>query len=179
MVGKDISKFHCVYWPAFLLGAGMTLPRSVISHGHWLKNKQKMSKSLGNVEDPFKLLDDYGVNTVRSYFLSEGPLVKDSNFETQALIDHHNKIICDQYMNILFRITGKKILKRTGGIPPPQSDKHLHPQFIASLNKLSLDVQDRFAEYDFIGAFDHLKEILYQGNLYLSETQFWAVKDPE
>jgi len=94
-VGKDISKFHCVYWPAFLHGAGLPLPHSVLSHGHWLKNKMKMSKSLGNVEDPFQLLDMYGANTVRSYFLSEGPLVKDSNFETQELIDHHNKIICD------------------------------------------------------------------------------------
>jgi methionyl-tRNA synthetase len=74
VVGKDIAKFHCVYWPAFLHGAGFPMPRKVLNHGHWLQNKMKMSKSLGNVVDPFQLIEDYGIHSVRSYFLSEGPL---------------------------------------------------------------------------------------------------------
>lgn len=122
VVGKDIAKFHCVYWPAFLLGAGLPLPKMVLSHGHWLKDKMKMSKSLGNVVDPFELIEKYGIHSVRSYFLSEGPLLKDSNFELQALIDHNNKLICDSYVNMLFRITGKKILGRKEKIPPPPKD---------------------------------------------------------
>lgn len=85
-------------------------------------NKLKMSKSLGNVVDPFALIDQVGINSVRSYFLSEGPLTKDSNFEHEGLIEHHNKVICDSYVNMLFRITGKKILKDKSCIPPP---KHL------------------------------------------------------
>jgi methionyl-tRNA synthetase len=94
----------------------------VLNHGHWLMNKMKMSKSLGNVVDPFALIDQVGINSVRSYFLSEGPLTKDSNFELEGLIEHHNKVICDSYVNMLFRITGKKILKDKSCIPPP---KHL------------------------------------------------------
>lgn len=95
VVGKDITKFHCVYWPAFLLGGNHQLPKLVLNHGHWLKNNKKMSKSIGNVVDPFSLIETYGVHSVRSYFLSEGPLIKDSNFELDSLIEHHNKIICD------------------------------------------------------------------------------------
>jgi methionyl-tRNA synthetase len=144
VVGKDIAKFHCVYWPAFLHGAGLPLPRMVLNHGHWLKNKMKMSKSIGNVVDPFSLLADVGVNSVRSYFLSEGPLLKDSNFELESLIEHHNKTICDQYVNMLFRITGKKILKEKQNFPPP-APEHINHSLIDKLNVLSLEAQDLYS----------------------------------
>jgi len=81
IIGKDITKFHCVYYPLFLKAAGMPLPKKVISHGHWLKDNFKMSKSLGNVTCPFQLLDEFGVNSVRTYMLAEGPQQKDSNFD--------------------------------------------------------------------------------------------------
>lgn len=156
VVGKDISKFHCVYWPAFLHGAGLSLPKKVLNHGHWLKNKMKMSKSLGNVEDPYQLIEEIGIHSVRSYFLSEGPLLKDSNFDKEDLIQHHNKIICDSYVNMLFRITGKKILKKKDGIPPPTAE-HINIQLLESLNNLSFDIQKLFSEYDFIGAFKEVE----------------------
>ncbi len=95
VVGKDIAKFHCIYWTAFLSAAGLPLPRLVLNHGHWLKDKHKMSKSLGNVVNPFELLKTYNLNSIRSYFLSQGPLVKDSNFELENYIEHHNKVIID------------------------------------------------------------------------------------
>ena len=95
IIGKDIAKFHCIYWTAFLRAAGFDFPKLVMSHGHWLKDKMKMSKSIGNVVDPFSLLKKYNLNSVRSCFLSQGPLVKDSNFEVESLIEHHNSIIVD------------------------------------------------------------------------------------
>lgn len=118
VVGKDIAKFHCIYWPAFLRAAGFSFPQLVMSHGHWLKDKMKMSKSVGNVVDPFSLLKVYDLNSVRSYFLSQGPLIKDSNFEVEGLVDHHNRIIVDQYLNLQQRITGKKFMKRKSVFPP-------------------------------------------------------------
>lgn len=73
IIGKDITKFHCVYYPLFLRAAGLPLPKRVVSHGHWLKNNLKMSKSLGNVTCPFQLLEEFGQHSVRTYMLAEGP----------------------------------------------------------------------------------------------------------
>jgi methionyl-tRNA synthetase len=73
-------------------------------------------------------------------------------------------------MNILFRITGKKILKRTGGIPAPTSKEHIDSKLLGELNKLSDEMQTDYSQYDFISAFSKLKQILYLGNVYLSET---------
>lgn len=72
IIGKDIAKFHCIYWPFFLSKAKLPLPKEVVSHGHWLKDHQKMSKSIGNVICPFELMNTYSSDSVRTYFLTEG-----------------------------------------------------------------------------------------------------------
>ena len=111
VIGKDIAKFHCSYYPMFLLAAGHPLPERVLSHGHWLKDNQKMSKSLGNVTCPFKLLNRYGQDSVRTYFLAEGPQNKDCNFEENKLLEINNSFLANSFANMLSRISGKKILK--------------------------------------------------------------------
>ena len=73
ILGKDIAKFHCIYWPAFLKAADMSMPKRVLHHGHWLKDNTKMSKSIGNVVDPFAIWETFGADSVRCYFLCEGP----------------------------------------------------------------------------------------------------------
>ncbi len=112
IIGKDITKFHCVYYPLFLRAAGLPLPRKVMSHGHWLKDNFKMSKSLGNVTCPFQLFEEFGSHSVRTYMLAEGPQGKDSNFEKQNLKNLHNGFIADQYINLLNRVIGKKFMKK-------------------------------------------------------------------
>ena len=87
------------------------LPNKVFNHGHWLKDGYKMSKSLGNVVDPNTILKTYGSDTVRLYFLGQGPLRKDMDFSDEFLTNTHNSFFIDSYMNLLFRIMGKKIVK--------------------------------------------------------------------
>lgn len=112
IIGKDITKFHCIYYPLFLSAAKLPLPSKVFSHGHWLKDNKKMSKSLGNVTCPFELLNVYGVNSVRTYMLAEGPQHSDSNFDIKILHQMHNSFIADHYVNLLNRCIGKKFLSK-------------------------------------------------------------------
>jgi len=112
IIGKDIAKFHCIYWPAFLSAAELDLPKKVIVHGHWTKDNLKMSKSIGNVVDPFDIIKENGINAVRSYLLSYGPQSSDSNFEVEKLVNFHDSVIIDGFINMFFRLTGKKVLDK-------------------------------------------------------------------
>lgn len=106
VVGKDILRFHAVYWPALLLAAGLPLPRKIIAHSHWTMGKSKMSKSKGNVVDPFEEIEKYGQDVVR-YFLCRvgGNLATDSDYSTSTLIEYHRKYLGGQLGNLLSRIT--------------------------------------------------------------------------
>jgi methionyl-tRNA synthetase len=112
ILGKDINKFHSLYWPSFLAAYGYPLPRQLLVHGHWKKDNLKMSKSIGNIVDPFELIRKYGPTAVRAYLLSAGPLYKDANFEEEELISLHDSLIVDGIVNMFFRCTGNKFLNQ-------------------------------------------------------------------
>jgi methionyl-tRNA synthetase len=96
LIGKDISKFHCYFWPLILQKANkMPSKLSIVMHNHWLKGEMKMSKSIGNVVDPFKLLNEVELDAVRFYFLYTGPQNHDVNFEENAMRDIYYKYIPD------------------------------------------------------------------------------------
>ncbi len=102
-IGKDILRFHAVYWPAFLLSAGVPLPRQVYSHGWWTVEGQKMSKSLGNAVDPHWLIEEYGVDAIRYFLLREIPFGLDGDFSHAALIDRINSDLANDLGNLLHR----------------------------------------------------------------------------
>lgn len=78
VVGKDILRFHAVYWPAFLMAAGLDVPKTIVAHAHWTQGKTKMSKSIGNVVDPFTAMQEFGTDTIRFYLMNDGGLVDDA-----------------------------------------------------------------------------------------------------
>ena len=90
VIGKDILRFHAVYWPAFLLSAGVDAPRRIFSHGFLFNRGEKMSKSVGNVIDPFALADAYGVDQLRYFFLREVPFGQDGNYSHEAIVNRVN-----------------------------------------------------------------------------------------
>jgi methionyl-tRNA synthetase len=103
IVGKDIIKFHAIYWPAFLMALGLSPPNQILSHGHWLMNEQKMSKTIGNVVNPFFAFDRFGVDTVRYFLIGHADTSKDSNYDNEEVARSY-KLLQSQVGNFLNRL---------------------------------------------------------------------------
>lgn len=117
IIGKDIIRFHAVYWPAFLLSAGIPLPKRVYAHGFLFSRGEKMSKSVGNVVDPFNLADQYGVDQMRYFFLREVPFGNDGNYNHEAIVARINADLANDLGNLAQRSLSM-IAKQFGGVLP-------------------------------------------------------------
>ena len=118
MIGKDIVRFHAVYWPAFLMSAGIAVPRQIFCHGWILFNRgEKMSKSVGNVVDPFALADAYGVDPLRYFFLREVSFGQDGNYSHEAIVNRINADLANDLGNLAQRSL-TMIGKQLGGVMP-------------------------------------------------------------
>ena len=106
LVGKDILRFHAIYWPAFLMSLGLPMPKHVAAHGWWTRNGEKMSKSKGNVVNPKEVADAYGLENFRYFLLREVPFGQDGDFSQKALIDRINSDLSNELGNLLNRIIG-------------------------------------------------------------------------
>jgi methionyl-tRNA synthetase len=117
VTGKDIVRFHAVYWPAFLMSAGVAVPQRVFSHGFLLNRGEKMSKSIGNVVDPFNFADKYGVDQVRYFFLREVPFGQDGSYNHEAIVARINADLANDFGNLAQRSLSM-IAKQLGGVLP-------------------------------------------------------------
>lgn len=102
----DPPRFHCVYWPAFLMALDLPLPRNVLVHGHWTMNHEKMSKSTGNVVNPFFAIDRFGVDTMRFFLAYQGGLAGDSDYDNQYIIRDYKKVLQWGIGNLASRVVG-------------------------------------------------------------------------
>jgi len=119
VIGKDIVRFHAVYWPAFLMSAGIALPKRVFAHGFLFNRGEKMSKSVGNVVDPFDLIDGYGRDPVRYFFLREVPFGQDGNYSHEAIVQRINADLANDLGNLAQRSL-TMIARNCGGVVPEE-----------------------------------------------------------
>jgi methionyl-tRNA synthetase len=117
VIGKDIVRFHAVYWPAFLMSAGIAVQKRVFSHGFLFNRGEKMSKSVGNVVDPFDLADQYGVDQLRYFFLREVPFGQDGNYNHEAIVARTNADLANDLGNLAQRSLSM-VAKALGGVLP-------------------------------------------------------------
>ncbi len=120
LVGKDILRFHAIYWPAFLMGAGIEVPTRIFAHGWWTVDGEKMSKSVGNVVDPFDLLDQYGVDYVRYYLTAEISFGNDGDFSTDSFVARINGDLANDVGNLAQRVFTLCAKHCDGKIPAPK-----------------------------------------------------------
>ena len=121
VIGKDIVRFHAVYWPAFLMSAGLAVPQRIFSHGFLFSRGEKMSKSVGNVVDPFTMADEYGVDQLRYFFLREIPFGQDGNYSHEAIVNRINAELANDLGNLAQRSLSM-IGKQFGGVLPEPGD---------------------------------------------------------
>ena len=119
VIGKDIVRFHAVYWPAFLMSAGVEVPRRVFSHGFLFNRGEKMSKSVGNVIDPFALADAYGVDQLRYFLLREVPFGQDGSYSHEAIVNRINADLANDLGNLAQRSLSMIARQRDGVLPNP------------------------------------------------------------
>ena len=119
IIGKDIIRFHAVYWPAFLMSAGIPLPKRVYAHGFLFNRGEKMSKSVGNVVDPFNLADQYGVDQMRYFFLREVPFGQDGNYNHEAIVARINADLANDLGNLAQRSLSMIAKQLAGVLPEP------------------------------------------------------------
>jgi len=119
VIGKDIVRFHAVYWPAFLMSAGLELPRRIFSHGFLLSRGEKMSKSVGNVVDPLVLVETYEADPVRYFFLREVPFGQDGNYSHEAIVARINADLANDLGNLAQRSLSMIARNCSGVLPPP------------------------------------------------------------
>jgi methionyl-tRNA synthetase len=122
LVGKDILRFHCVYWPAFLMSAGLPLPQQILGHGWWLRDEAKMSKSIGNVVRPDYLIERFGADALRYFLAREMAFGQDATFSDEAFLERFNADLANALGNASSRtlaMTGRYL---EGRVPAPHSD---------------------------------------------------------
>lgn len=178
IIGKDITRFHCVIWPAMLLSAGLPLPLSVFGHGFIYHRGEKMSKSLGNVVSPLDIADKYGADPLRFFLLREVVFGQDGDFSYDRFVEKYNSDLANDLGNLVSR-TISMIYKYFDGILPKDSiidGYKLSPGF--------RDVARRWKEsiehYDLSGACDEVMSYVRAANKFIEEHAPWNLaKDPE
>lgn len=182
LIGKDIVRFHAVYWPAFLMSAGIALPKEVFAHGFLLNRGQKESKSLGNVTDPNELADRFGVDPLRYFLLREFTFGQDGSYSAEAIANRSNSELANSFGNLAQR-TLSLIHKNCDGRPPPiYGHTDADNALFDLLDKVTR--QDMPAAYDklaFAQALESWMSAVYACNAYIDEQAPWALRktDPE
>ena len=181
MVGKEIIRFHCVYWPAFLMAANLPLPKGVFAHGWWTNEGQKMSKSLGNVVEPNALIATYGLDQVRHFLLREVPFGNDGDFSETALINRSNGELANEFGNLAQRFLSF-IAKNLGGILPDPGE--LTPEdsnLLSACYGLAGQCRHAMDRQAFHDAIEPIWVVVRAANGYVDQQAPWTLKktDPE
>ena len=182
MVGKDILRFHAVYWPAFLMAADLPLPQRVFAHGWWTNEGEKISKSLGNVIDPLALIDEFGLDQTRYFMLREVPFGRDGDFARSAMIGRINSDLANDLGNLSQR-TLSIIVKNLAGIMPevPETPSAEDTALLAQADSLINAVRADFDVQAFHEGLKRIWEVVAAANRYIDQQAPWALKktDPE
>jgi len=176
MVGKDILRFHAVYWPAFLMAAGVKPQKRVFAHGWWTNEGQKISKSLGNVIEPNSLIAKYGLDPVRYFMLREVPFGQDGDFSHRAMVHRLNSDLANDLGNLAQRVLSFVAKNAGARVPEPGPRTAADDQLLAAAEALLPAVRGLLAEQSFNKALDALWQVVGDANRYVDEQAPWTLR---
>ncbi len=176
IIGKDIVRFHAIYWPAFLISAGIELPKRVFGHGFLFNRGEKMSKSLGNVIDPFTMVEHYGLDQVRYFFLREVPFGQDGSYSHEAIVNRTNADLANDLGNLAQRSLSM-IARNCGGVVPARgeladADKAILAQATGAL----ATARKAMGEQAIHQALAAIFGVVAEANRYFAGQEPWALK---
>ena len=175
VIGKGITRFHAVYWPAMLLSAGLPLPTTLFIHGYLTLNGEKISKSLGNTIDPTELVEQYGAEALRYYLLRKIKATEDGDFTLDGFIQTINTDLADQLGNLLSRFAGMVSRYRQGVVPGPGSQSALDKELIHEAQGLAQRVDEAMRCFAPHAALAAIWQLIRAANKYVVEVAPWQL----
>jgi len=181
LIGKDIVRFHAVYWPAILKSANLPLPRKIFGHGFLLHRGEKMSKSLGNVVDPLELADRFGVDALRYFLLREVSFGQDGSYSAAAIVTRCNAELANSFGNLAQRTLSLIFKNLDGVLPDRQAHATDDADLLSSSRTLLALLSGYLHELDFTSALDCWMKQVFNCNQYVDTQAPWSLKktDPE
>lgn len=181
VIGKDIVRFHAIYWPAFLISAGLPLPKRIFSHGFVLNKGEKMSKSVGNVVDPFDLVTHYGREQLRFFFMREVMFGQDGNYSPEAIANRINADLANNLGNLAQRSLSMIFKNCAGSIPDPGPLTSADTAILAAADGLYAPVRADMDQQAITKYLDKVWRVISDANVYFAAEEPWAKKktDPK
>ncbi len=176
VVGKDILRFHAVYWPAFLMAADIELPKKIYAHGWWTVDGKKMSKSTGNVVDPNYIIDKYGLDQFKYFLLREVRFGQDGDFSEEALIKRVNSDLSNDYGNLAQRVLSFIYKNNEALLPTKDVLSIKDKELIKYMNITKDNIINYMQNYQITNALEELWKVISKSNTYIDEEAPWTLK---
>jgi methionyl-tRNA synthetase len=177
LIGKDVVRFHAVYWPAFLMSAGIELPKQVYGHGFLLSRGEKMSKSVGNVVDPMVLADKFGVDALRYFLLREVTFGQDGSYSAEAIVNRANAELANSFGNLAQRVLTQIVRNCDGGLPEirghNEADNALFDLVCGAMREA---IPAAFDDLALSRACEAWIQAVFACNAYIDEQAPWALR---
>ncbi|MEE1656542.1 methionine--tRNA ligase [Microvirga sp. CF3062] len=176
IIGKDILRFHTVYWPAFLMSAELPLPKRVFGHGFLLNKGEKMSKSVGNVVDPFDLADTYGVDQIRYFFMREVPFGQDGNYSHEAIVNRINADLANDLGNLAQRSLSMIAKNCDASVPQPGELTQADQDMLWLADALPAKTRAAMKDFALHTTLAEIWAVVAEANRYFASQEPWVLR---